>query len=143
MRPLTIPRTRPAALLLPSGLALAAALLVPRSAEACGASPPSTYSVTGLWPTSGSTGVPRDSGIIASGTSSSEYSDAVLGADIELFDADSGAAVPLVQGSWSSAYGDGPELTIGVHPVEPLEPLHAYRVEATTVDPDTGERSEP
>jgi hypothetical protein len=112
--------------------ALAAAVLAPGRADACGAVPTPSFTIGAVSPSSGSTGVARDVGIIVSGVPSSPAGGPSQFADVELIDADSGEVVPLTAVAWFSPVAT--ELTMAVHPVEPLAPLHAYRFESRPLD---------
>jgi hypothetical protein len=109
-------------------LAVAAAALAPARADACSGVPWPTYTITSLSPNPGSSGVARDAGIIVAGVPSFQSGAVVLFADVELIDSATDEAVPLAAFAWFSLRGS--DLTMAVHPAEPLEPLHAYRAEA-------------
>jgi hypothetical protein len=115
-----------------AGLAVVGAALAPGRADACGASPSPSYTIGSVSPSSGSTAVARDAGIIVTGVPSLSSSGASTFADVELIDADTDEAVPLRSISWYSL--EGPEATMALHPSEPLEPQHSYRVEAKPLD---------
>lgn len=120
-------------------LVLAAAVLVPGRADACGAVPTPSYTIGAVSPSPGATGVARDVGIIVSGVPSSPAGGPSSFADVELIDADTDEAVPLTAVAWFSG---GLETTMAVHPVEPLAPLHAYRIESRPFD-EEGAPGEP
>jgi hypothetical protein len=118
--------------LLAPTLAIVAAVLATERAGACGASPTPSYAIAGVSPTSGATGVVRDVGIIISGAPSfTSNVGPTPFAEVELIDIESDAVVPVREISWLSF--DGAQATMAIHPVEPLLPLHAYRVEATPI----------
>lgn len=118
-------------LLVPS-LALAVAALAPARADACAGSPWPTYTITALSPSAGSSGVARDAGIMVAGVPSIQIGAVLPFADVELIDTGTDEAVPLAALAWFSLRGS--DLTMAVHPAEPLAPLHAYRAEARLRD---------
>jgi hypothetical protein len=76
--------------------------------------------------------VARDIGIIVRGVPSFPSAGPSVFADVELIDADTDQVLPLQSISWYSL--EGPEETIALHPSGPLEPQHAYRIEAKPID---------
>jgi hypothetical protein len=131
----------PAGPLLASALALAWAVLAPTTAAACGGVPQPSYSISAVFPSPGSSGVARDSGIVVTGVPSSPSGGPSRFADIALIDPESAEAVPLTDVAWFAF--EGFEQKLAVHPVEPLAPLHTYRVEVTPVDGENGATAEP
>jgi hypothetical protein len=118
-------------LLVPS-LAFAAVALAPARADACSGVPWPTYTITALSPSPGSSGVARDAGIIVAGTPSAQTGAVVSFADVELIDTETDETVPLAAIGWFAPRGT--DLTMALHPAEPLEPLRAYRAEARLRD---------
>jgi hypothetical protein len=119
---------------------LAAAVLAPGRADACGGVAPPAYTIGAVSPGAGASGVARDVGIIITGVPSSPPGGPSTFADVELIDADSDEVVPLTSVAWSSP--EGPEMKMVLHPVEPLAPQHAYRIEARPFD-ENGTPGEP
>jgi hypothetical protein len=122
--------------LLATGLVLGGVLLSPDHARACGALPTPSYTISGVTPSPWATGVARDVGLIVRGLPSSQPGGPIHFAEIELIDADSGMPVPLEGLSWYSLGND--EDTMALHPLEPLAPLHRYRVEVDPYDSEVG-----
>jgi hypothetical protein len=112
--------------------ALAAAVLAPGPAEACGGGAPPSYTIGAVSPGAGASGVARDVGIIVTGVPSSPPGGPTLFADVRLIDAGSDEVVPLTSVPWSSR--EGVEQAVALHPVEPLGPQRTYRVEARPFD---------
>lgn len=106
-----------------------AALLAPGRADACGALPSPTFTISRVSPSDGSSEIARDTGIIVGAIPSSSPGGPTEFAAVDLIDVSSGEASPLTSVSWFSL--GGPEETMAVHPVEPLAPQHDYRIEAT------------
>ena len=127
---------RPATRLLAPTLAIAGAALAPQRAQACGASLTPSYTIAAVSPSSGSTAVARDAGIIIRGTPSFAEAGPTSFADVQLIDVESDARVPLRDVSWASF--EGSEATMAVHPVEPLGAQRDYRVEVTPIAPEAG-----
>ena len=132
---------RPARRLIAPGLAIVGAVLAPGRANACGASEQPTFAIGAVSPAPGSSAVARDAGIIVSGVPSLPSPGPFIFANIELLDAASGEPVPLQPISWFSHVGT--EETLALHPLAPLAPQHGYRVEATPIDPSSGEAGGP
>jgi hypothetical protein len=110
-------------------LGLSGAVFTPKPASACGPSPSPTYTLSAVSPSEGSSGVPRDAGIIVSGAASGGPAGWGLPALVDLIDVESGERVPVSEVSWFSP--EGGDVTMAVHPAEPLGPQRRYRVEAT------------
>lgn len=85
-----------------------------------------------MTPSSGSSAVARDAGIIVRGLPAFASAGPTQFAEVELIDAESEQAVPLRSLTWYALGGS--EETLAFHPAEPLESLHSYRVEATPID---------
>jgi len=126
----------PATRLLAPTLAVAGAVLAPGHALACGSSLSPSYTIAAVSPSSGSTAVARDAGIIISAAPSFPDAGPTAFADVQLIDVGSDALVPIRDVSWYS-FGSS-EVTMAVHPLEPLASQRDYRVEVTPLAPEAG-----
>jgi hypothetical protein len=132
IRECSIQRRLAARRLFVPSLAIIGAALAPGRAEACGGIRSPNYAITGVSPSSESSAVARDAGIIVSAVPSSPSPGPSVFAEVELIDADTEQPMPLRFITWYSLGGS--EETLALHPSQPLEAQHSYRIEATPID---------
>lgn len=119
---------RPAPALALASLAATAAL-APGRASACGGVEPPEYTLTAISPAEGTTGVPRDTGILVTAQSAFEGSLESVDVTVTLTDVETGSVIAGRSVGWFSEAA-----TAAWSPDEPLLPGRSYQVEVVPAD---------